>query len=110
MFLFAEPILKLLFPNAAEGAILLKISSMSIIFILLSQTIGGALQGLGRVMTPAIAMGIGVIIKLMLNLVLIPIPEIGIYGAAISSVVCHMVSCLIEFIALAKIYAKKEGF
>ncbi len=110
MFAFAEPILKLLFPNAASGTILLKISSLSIIFVLLSQTISGALQGLGKVMIPTIALAIGVLCKLALNIVLIPIPEVGIYGAAIGTVACHVVSFTIEFIALAKIYRKKEGF
>ena len=75
-------------------------SSISILFILLSQTISGALQGLGKVKIPTIALGIGVIIKLILNFILIPIPQIGIYGAVIGSVVCHVVSFTIEFIAL----------
>ena len=78
--------------------------------MLLSQTISGALQGLGKVMIPTIALTIGIIIKLILNLVLIPIPEVGIYGAVIGSAMCHMVSCTIEFIAITKIYSKKEGF
>ena len=102
--------MKLLFPNAAEGVVLLKISSISIIFILLSQTISGALQGLGKVMIPTIALGIGAIVKLTLNLILIRIPEIGIYGAALSSLAFHIVSCILEFVALTKIYTKKEGF
>lgn len=103
MFVFAKQILNVLFPNAASGTELLKISSISILFILLSQTISGALQGLGKIRIPAIALGIGVVVKLILNILLIPIPQIGIKGAAISSVVCHFVSFVIEFIALHEI-------
>lgn len=57
MFIFAEQILNLLFPNAAQGALLLKISSLTIIFTVLAQTTNGALQGLGKVTVPAKALG-----------------------------------------------------
>ena len=52
MILFAKPILEILFPNASSGELILKISSISIIFIALEQTINGALQGLGKVSIP----------------------------------------------------------
>lgn len=90
----------MLFPRATSGSSLLQISSISILFMLLSQTISGALQGLGKVKVPTIALGIGVIVKFVVNILLIPIPQIGIYGAAIGSVLCHIVSFIIEFIAL----------
>ena len=110
MSIFAKQILEILFPNAPQGEILLRISAVSIIFILLTQTMSGALQGLGKVMIPAISIGTGVIIKLILNIILIPMPNVGIYGAAIGSAVCHMVSCIIESIVIIKIYIKKKDF
>ena len=58
MFVFAEQILKLLFPAQAAGSVLLQISSIAIIFTVLAQTINGALQGLGKVMIPAIAFSV----------------------------------------------------
>lgn len=73
MIIFAKQILELLFPNATSGAFIYQLSCLSIIFIVLEQIISGALQGLGKVLTPAIALGIGVIVKLILNLYLIPI-------------------------------------
>lgn len=102
MFIFAQPILNLLFPNANQGAVILQISAFTIIFTILDQTINGALQGFGKVMVPAIALGCGVITKLICNLVLIPIPEIGVNGAAIGSVVCHMVAFTIAINVLRK--------
>lgn len=110
MFVFSEIIMKLLFPNAIQGAMLLKIGSLSIIFMLLSQTISGILQGLGKVIISTNALLIGIIVKLVLNTILIPIPNVGIYGAVISSTVCHMISCAIQFAAMLKICTKKEGF
>lgn len=100
--IFAEPILKLLFPNAPEGTLILQIASFTILFTVLAQTINGALQGLGKIFVPAIALGAGVIVKLILNLILIPIPTIGINGAAFSSVVCHIISFSIGYCVLRK--------
>ena len=102
MFIFAQPILNLLFPNANDGALILQISSLTIIFTILDQTINGALQGYGKLMIPTISLAIGVFGKLILNLVLIPIPSIGVYGAAIGSVACHMVAFTIAINALRK--------
>lgn len=45
---------------------------------------------------------VGVIVKLILNLILVPIPSIGINGAAIASVVCHAIAFFISIIALMK--------
>lgn len=57
MFIFAGPILSLLFPNASAGEAILQISSLTIIFTILDQTINGALQGYGKLMIPTIAFG-----------------------------------------------------
>ena len=107
MILFAKQILKLLFPNATSGAFIYQISCLGIIFIVLEQTISGALHGLGKMLTPAIALGIGVIIKFILNMYLIPINPsdfflVGTAGAAISTVVCHAIALTIEFKILSK--------
>lgn len=102
MMVFAQPILNLLFPNANDGAVVLQISALTIIFTILDQTINGALQGYGKLRTPTIALGIGVVAKLILNLILIPIPSIGINGAAIASVVCHAIAFSISIIVLMK--------
>lgn len=42
------------------------------------------------------------IIKLILNLVLVPIPEIGVNGAAWGSVACHLVAFSIAMTALRR--------
>ena len=102
MYIFAQPILNLLFPNANSGALILQISSLTIIFTILDQTINGALQGYGKLMIPTISLGIGVFVKFILNIILIPIPSIGIYGAAIGSVACHFVAFCIVFTMLRK--------
>lgn len=107
MIIFAEPILRLLFPNATSGSFIYQISCLSIIFIVLEQTISATLHGLGKLFVPAVALGTGVIIKLILNLLLVPInPEVfilgGTAGAAFATAVCHIIAVSIEFKVLKK--------
>ena len=102
IIIFANPILQILFPNASQGTMILQISALSIIFTVLEQTTNGALQGLGKIISPAIFLLIGVIVKLICNLILIPIPEIGILGASISTGVCHAIAFLISYKLLKK--------
>ena len=52
---------------------------------------------------------VGVIAKFILNLILVPIPSIGINGAAISSVVCHLIAFMISIVALKKTINLKLG-
>ena len=42
------------------------------------------------------------IMKLILNLILVPIPSIGVNGAAIASVACHVVAFMISIMALRR--------
>ena len=102
MLVYADGILNLLFPAESAGAMLLAISALTIFFTALAQTINGALQGLGKVKVPAIALGCGVIVKLIANLILIPIDGIYANGAAIGSVLCHIVSFSIVYYTLRK--------
>ena len=100
MCTFSKEILSLLFPNASEGAEMLMYSSWTIIFVVLTQTINGALQGLGKVNVPVIAFAVSAIIKLIFNTVLIPV--LGINGAIYSSIISHNVCFIICFINLRK--------
>ena len=102
MAMYADQILHLLFPKANAGGTLLAISSITIIFTALAQTINGALQGLGKVRIPAIALGCGVLTKLITNIVLIPMEGVYENGAAIGSVLCHIVSFSIVYTVLRK--------
>lgn len=56
MYIFAGPILRLLFPNASAGEVILQISSLAIIFTIVDQTINAVLQGYGRLIIPTIAL------------------------------------------------------
>lgn len=107
MIIFAKPILMMLFPNASSGEFVYQISAISIIFITLEQTINGALQGLGKFYIPVLSLSVGVIIKLIINLILIRINPNdfvlgGTAGAAVGTVACHLVSMVISVCDLRK--------
>lgn len=98
----AQPIYKLLYPNAQLGAQLLQISSIALIFIALNQTISGSLQGIGKIFVPATGLLMGCIAKFILNVVLIRQTAINIYGAPISSIVCQVISFSYGFTVLCR--------
>ena len=60
------------------------------------------MQGLKKVKEPAIAAGIGALVKLVLNLILVPIKELNINGAIISTIISHIVIFIISFYYLQK--------
>lgn len=98
----ARPIYQILYPNAQLGYDLLQISAVALIFIALNQTISGSLQGIGKIYAPATGLLIGCIVKFILNVILIRQPQINIYGAPISSIVCQVISFSYGFTVLSK--------
>lgn len=101
-FFFSEQVLKILFPNAANGAIYLRISSLSIVFMLLAQTVNAILQSIGKVNIPPISFGIGMLVKLICNIFLIPNKSFGIIGAIIGNIMCNGIAFIISFIFLCR--------
>lgn len=102
MFVFSDNIIEILFPRAQAGGIYLKVSSLSIIFMLLAQTENAILQAFGKVNIPPISFGIGMICKLICNCTLIKIHKIGIFGAIIGNIICNIVACVISGVFLYK--------
>ncbi|MCH5585861.1 polysaccharide biosynthesis protein [Shimazuella sp. AN120528] len=85
----AMPTNVMLFKDAA-GSDALLILSFSTIFVTLSVTSAGILQGLGRVILPAVTIVIAVIVKWVCNFLLIPIWDIN--GAALATVLAYAIS------------------
>jgi len=102
LIIFSNQILNLLFPNANSGAILLQINSISIFFAMLSQTINGVLQGIGKGNIPLISFSIGIMFKFFANTILISNENIGINGAAIGNIICNVIVFIIGMFSLIK--------
>ena len=98
----AEPILTMLYPNASDGAHILQIAAVTMIFVAMNHTLQGSLFGLGKMYVPALALLTGSVVKICLNLILIRNPNINIYGAMISSFVCQIITFTIIYTTLKK--------
>ncbi len=109
MFSFSKQIFNLLFPNAQEGYELLKLSSVIIIFSMLTQTIYGILQGLGKNNVAVYTSILGLIIKIICNVTLIPIEGIYEKGAIIGNIMSNIVSFIIAYIIMKKTITIKKG-
>jgi len=106
----AGPILQLIYPAASNGANILILSTIMMIFISLNYVIEGGLYGFGKVHIPAIALGIGGVVKLVMNILLISNPKINILGASISSIVCQLILFIICLYYLNKEIKLKLNF
>ena len=94
-FAYAEEILKILFPFASEGSVMLKYSAIIIIITIIIQTINSYLQGMHKMGIQILSISIGCLIKLILNIVLIREERIGIYGAVASNVISYFCIAII---------------
>jgi len=103
MGVLADQILLLLFPSFPDGGALLRVGSVSIIFLAISQIATGMLHGCGHMRIPMQAALAGAGVKVVLNLILIPIPAINVVGSVISTTACYMVAAAINMYMLMKI-------
>ncbi len=111
---FSPSIVKILFGrlNAAERTVtqnLLRLTSVNVIFLSLLQTSNALLIGKGKPYYPLISMGVGVAVKTALNLILLRIPEINIYGGGIAVIACYFIATLINFILNGSLRVKDEN-
>ena len=97
--LLAEPINVMLYGDA-NGTEALAIQAFTILFATLGIATSGILQGLGRVTLPARNLFIGVLVKLVLNVALVPFW--GISGAALATVMAYLAAMLCNMAAIRK--------
>lgn len=104
---YSKEIFCVLFPNASDGDVLLKLSSFGIVFSMLTQTINAILQGLGNNKTPVYASLIGLIGKILANIFLIRMDNILEKGVIIGNILSSAISFFITYYTLRKnIYLK----
>ena len=99
LFVLAQPIFNMLFRNAPEGAYLLQIECWLLFFSVLSQTLTGALQGIGKLIVPGLALLVGTAIKYVLNVIFIPI-----YGEVVPAITSIIFSATAFFISAVVLF------
>ncbi|GAB6168586.1 polysaccharide biosynthesis protein [Clostridium carnis] len=100
LFILAGPIMNLIFPGKSDGIEILKYLSLSIPFIIVTQTTTSILQGTGHYIRPVINLFIGCIFKVVLTLILVPMPFLNIYGAVISTIAAYIIATALNLISL----------
>lgn len=110
IFALSRPILEFLFPDrtgeCTVSAPSLAILGIAVIFLALSIPMFSCFQAAGKADIPVKLMLVGVAVKLMGNLCLIPIPQINVSGAALSTLLCYaviFVLCVIFYIRTSKV-------
>ncbi len=111
----ARPIIFLLYRHIIPESLdiaqsLMHIAAFTVVFISLSQTATGALQGIGRQRIPLYFLLIGGIIKIIVNLVFIRMPDIGIYGAVFSNMACYGIAGILDTVVLIRVTQARLPF
>ena len=94
----AGPIIQMLFPNASEGAYLLRIESFVVVFSVLAQTAYGSLHGLGKLYIPGVSLAIGAIVKYFLNVVFVPM--FGEVVVPITTLIYQLIAVVVSTVCL----------
>ncbi len=102
MFFMAYPIMSLIFMKDVAGYEILQYISISIPFIVLTQTSTAILQSIGNYMKPVYSLAIGCIVKVIITYVLVSLSFINIYGAVIGTILGYITSCLLNMYSLKK--------
>ena len=100
LFFMAGPIMKFIFPGRFEGVEILKYLSISVPFIIITQTTTSILQSVGSYIVPVVNLLIGCAVKVILTIMLVPISSINIYGAVIASVGAYIVTTTLNVISM----------
>lgn len=109
LFLYSEQLLKLLF-KTASASFLLKTLSPCLVFICVAQLFTSILHASGRIIEPFIYSLIGILIKLIFNLVLIKNPYFNISAAPIGACVSFFVIMLLNVLSVKKHLKVKINF
>jgi len=96
MFFMAYPIMHLIFMKDAAGYEILQYISISIPFLILTQTSTAILQGIGNYMKPVYNLALGCIVKVIITYVLVSFSFVNIYGAVIGTILGYVASCLLN--------------
>jgi stage V sporulation protein B len=87
LVVLGEPVIKLLFPsyNSAQGAMMLKIGAIAVVFYTLSTVTSSALQGINRMSVPVWHSFAALVIHVILVFSLLKWSRLGIYAIVIGN-------------------------
>ncbi|MBR0414181.1 MAG: polysaccharide biosynthesis protein [Clostridia bacterium] len=115
MAVLAQPILNLLYGTSQPDIPfmckdILIIFGVTLCFYALSSPVTTLLQAIGKAKVPLISFGAACVIKIVLNYILVGMPQFNIKGAAYSTVACYAISVLVNLFYLFKYTKVKFNF
>lgn len=96
----ADPILKLLYPAVSDGALLLQLQTVAMIFAAITFVFNGVFYGLGQQKHAAVILLLGSALKLLLNLLFLDKFKMGVTGAAVATIIYQILVTAVEGIVL----------
>ncbi|WP_346888203.1 polysaccharide biosynthesis protein [Clostridium sp. UBA1056] len=107
LFYLSKPIMGLVFMGDVAGHEILKLLSLSIPLIIITQTTTSLLQSCGRYMKPVYYLGIGCVFKVIITYILVSNSRFNIYGAIIGSIIGYAVTGILNLIEVKKLLKVK---
>ena len=108
----AQPIMKLLYPNydAALTGPMLAVLGPAAVCVCLVLVCNAVFQANGHVMLPIGTTLLGGVVKIVVNYILVAIPEINIYGASVGTLACYVTVLTLDLILLRRLVPGIGGY
>lgn len=95
--LFSKTVVNILYPKLSSESKyitikLLAFSSINVVLVSLIQTETSILVSLRKAYSPALFLGIGLAVKFCVQIFLLKIPQINVFGALYSDILCYLVA------------------
>ena len=110
LMLFGKEIIAFLLPKEPYGGELLAAGGIAIVFITLAQLTAGILQGLGRQHIPTVNAVIACSIKVILNAVLLTIPQVHVYAVIHTTTLCYIIYAFLNIKAMLHLIKMKLDY
>lgn len=101
----AEPAARLVYgdrPSMPILSMLLSVMGISAVFSAVTTPLSAMLQAVGKTVLPVVLQGVGLVIKIILNYVLVGIPRVNLMGGALSTLVSGVCTAAALYIALSR--------
>ena len=113
LFIFAPIITRILFGNLSVyyksvTAELIAISFFSVIGLSLLQTLNSCMVAIGKPYAPCIFLAIGLLVKFLLQINLLKLPSINIFGGVYSDIACYFVAVFLDLLYIITILKSKR--
>ena len=106
-YVFSPLAVKVLYSNLSSAnkillVNMLKLSSLSVIFLPLMQTLTAILIGLGKARCSNFSCAVASIVKIILSIILLKMPTFNVFALLSSDIICYLLACLLNLVYIIK--------